>query len=120
LEAASNNITDQILEYWTQNPDLRVHVKIEQARPQDTPPLNTGVVARARIYNDLHRVETPFSERSAGFIWFFSFLVKFAQVKNDNVPVIQLLDEPGLSLHGKAQGGTYCAISVRSSHRITN
>ena len=104
LEAASNNITDQILEYWTQNPDLRVHVKIEQARPQDTPPLNTGMVARARIYNDLHRVETPFSERSAGFIWFFSFLVKFAQVKNDKVPVILLLDEPGLSLHGKAQG----------------
>ena len=70
LEAASNNITDQILEYWTQNPDLRVHVRIEQARPKDLPPLNAGIVARARIYNDLHRVETPFSERSAGFIGF--------------------------------------------------
>lgn len=103
LQAASNSITDQVLEYWTQNPDLRVNVKIEQGRSGDHPPLNTGTVAWARIYNDLHRVDTPFSERSAGFVWFFSFLVKFAQVKNETTPVVLLLDEPGLTLHGKAQ-----------------
>ncbi|HTT79093.1 MAG TPA: AAA family ATPase, partial [Stellaceae bacterium] len=103
LQAASNNITDQILEYWTQNPDLGVNVRIEQSRPGDLPPLNTGTVAWARIYNALHRVDTPFSERSAGFVWFFSFLVKFAQVKGDQLPVVLLLDEPGLTLHGKAQ-----------------
>lgn len=103
LQAASNDITDQILEYWTQNPDLSVIVKVEQARTGDPAPLNSGTVARARIYNSLHRVDTPFSERSAGFVWFFSFLVKFAQVKNDDVPVVLLLDEPGLTLHGKAQ-----------------
>lgn len=104
LQAASNNITDQILEYWTQNPDLNVVVRVEQARPGDSAPLNTGTIARARIDNQLHRVDTPFSERSAGFVWFFSFLVKFAQVKDDQSPVVLLLDEPGLSLHGKAQG----------------
>lgn len=103
LQAASNNITDQILEYWTQNPDLSVEVRIEQARPGDLAPLNTGTVARARVYNSLHRVDTPFSGRSAGFVWFFSFLVKFAQVKDEKSPVVLLLDEPGLSLHGKAQ-----------------
>ncbi|MCX7173763.1 MAG: AAA family ATPase [Proteobacteria bacterium] len=103
LQAASNNITDQILEYWTQNPDLSVIVKVEQARPGDPAPLNAGTVARARINNSLHRVDTPFSERSAGFVWFFSFLVKFAQVKDDASPVVLLLDEPGLTLHGKAQ-----------------
>jgi hypothetical protein len=103
LQAASNNITDQVMEYWTQNPDLVVNVDISQGRPGDRPPFNTGTVARARIYNQLHRVDTPFSERSAGFVWFFSFLVKFAQVKNDDQPVVLLLDEPGLTLHGKAQ-----------------
>ena len=103
LQAASNNITDQILEYWTQNPDLSVVVRIEAARPGDAPPLNSGTVARARIDNSLHRVDTPFSERSAGFVWFFSFLVKFAQVKVEASPVVLLLDEPGLTLHGKAQ-----------------
>ena len=103
LQAASNNITDQILEYWTQNPDLDVVVRVEQARPGDPAPFDSGTIARARIVNQLHRVDTPFSERSAGFVWFFSFLVKFAQVKNDDSPVLLLLDEPGLSLHGKAQ-----------------
>lgn len=104
LQAASNNITDQILEYWTQNPDLDVLVRVEQARPGDPAPFNSGTIARARIVNQLHRVDTPFSERSAGFVWFFSFLVKFAQIKDDDSPVVLLLDEPGLSLHGKAQG----------------
>src|ERR1700730_2058504 len=37
------------------------------------------------------------------FVWLFSFLVKFAQVKNESSPVVLLLDEPGLTLHGKAQ-----------------
>ena len=104
LQAASTNITDQILEYWSQNPDLDVEVRIDEARSGDPAPLNTGTIARARIKNNLHRVDTPFSERSAGFVWFFSFLVKFAQVKNAGGPVVLLLDEPGLSLHGKAQG----------------
>lgn len=103
LQAASNKITDQILEYWTQNPDLSVEVKVAAGMQGDPEPFNTGTVARARIYNSLHRVDTPFSERSAGFVWFFSFLVKFAQVKNESNPVILLLDEPGLTLHGKAQ-----------------
>ena len=103
LQAASNNITDQILEYWAQNPDISVVVRVEQALSGDREPLNTGTIARARIDNQLHRVDTPFSERSAGFVWFFSFLVKFARVKDEESPVILLLDEPGLTLHGKAQ-----------------
>lgn len=103
LKAASNNITEQVLEYWQQNPDLEVEVTVDAARSGDPAPLNTGTVARARIENRLHKVDTPFSERSAGFVWFFSFLVKFAQVKNEAKPVVLLLDEPGLTLHGKAQ-----------------
>ena len=104
LQAASTNITEQILEYWSQNPDLDVEVKIDEARSGDPAPFDQGTIARARIKNNLHKVDTPFSERSAGFVWFFSFLVKFTQVKNTGSPVILLLDEPGLSLHGKAQG----------------
>ncbi|RLA43810.1 MAG: hypothetical protein DRR42_21265 [Gammaproteobacteria bacterium] len=102
LQAASNILTDQILEYWSQNPYIEVNVTVDAAKPKDKPPFNDGVIGRARIYNNLHRVDVPFSERSAGFIWFFSFLIKFSQVA-ENTPTILLLDEPGLSLHGKAQ-----------------
>ena len=103
LQAASGTITDQILEYWTQNPHIDVRIAVDSAKPHDAPPFNAGIIARARIHNSLHRVDVPFSERSAGFIWFFSFLIKFAQVKDERIPIILLLDEPGLTLHGKAQ-----------------
>ena len=120
LQGASTNITEQVLEYWTQNPDLDVEVRIEKARDGDMPPYNEGTIARARIKNNLHKVDTPFSERSAGFVWFFSFLVKFAQVKDEGNPVILLLDEPGLSLHGKAQADLLRFIDdkLAPSHQI--
>ncbi len=102
-EAASNRITDQLFEYWTQNPHLEIDVRVTKAEKGDPAPFNEGVIARARVKNNLHKVTVPFDERSQGFIWFFSFLVKFAQVQKSEGDVVLLLDEPGLSLHGKAQ-----------------
>ena len=102
-EAAANRITDQIFEYWTQNDQLEINVNLSEGKPDDPAPFDKGPVARARVKNNLHRVTVPFSERSAGFIWFFSFLVKFAQIKKQQGNVIILLDEPGLTLHGTAQ-----------------
>ena len=102
-EAAANRITDQIFEYWTQNDQLSIDVRLDEGKSDDDPPFNSGPVARARVKNDIHRVSVPFSERSAGFIWFFSFLVKFAQIRKTQGNVIILLDEPGLTLHGTAQ-----------------
>ena len=102
-EAAAVRITQQIFEYWTQNDELEIKVVLSEGKSGDTPPYNGGAVARARVQNNLHKVSVPFSERSAGFIWFFSFLVKFAQIKKKYGNVIILLDEPGLTLHGTAQ-----------------
>lgn len=102
-EAASNRLTDQIFEYWSQNTALEVEVDVSPGRPGDLAPFNAGTVIRARVKNTNHRASVPFSERSAGFIWFFSFLVEFTQIKNEDGNVIILLDEPGLTLHGKAQ-----------------
>lgn len=102
-EAASADITDQIFQYWSQNDNLEVQVNLSEGRPEDKAPFNAGAVARARVYNQLHRASVSFSERSAGFVWFFSFLVQFAMMRRDTDNVIILLDEPGLTLHGKAQ-----------------
>lgn len=45
----------------------------------------------------------PFNEHSTGFQWFFSFLAAFSEYEYKDEPVIILLDEPGLGLHGRAQ-----------------
>ena len=104
LEAASNHLTAKMKKYWSQNRHLRVNCRFDMASKGDPAPFNAGFVARTRIENTRHGVTTSFDERSAGFVWFFSFLVWFSQVKKeygDNVVI--LLDEPGLSLHAKAQ-----------------
>ncbi len=103
-EAASNEITEEIFQFWSQNNALEVVIEIDIAKPGDKPPFNTGTVAEIRIKNTNHKATLPLSERSAGFVWFFSFLAQFKQLRKTNGNAIILLDEPGLTLHGKAQG----------------
>lgn len=105
-EAASNEITEEIFQFWSQNNALEVVIEIDNAKPKDPAPFDTGMVADIRIKNTNHKATLPLSERSAGFVWFFSFLAQFKQLKRTagNAHAIILLDEPGLTLHGKAQG----------------
>ena len=55
----------------------------------------------------------PFDERSRGF---FSFLAYFTELEDTtDSDLILLLDEPGLSLHGRAQRhSAECASGTRS------
>jgi energy-coupling factor transporter ATP-binding protein EcfA2 len=104
FEGASNKISGEIFKYWSQNRFLKVHFRLDRAEPGDPAPFNTGRVFRTRVENQLHQVTVPFDDRSTGFVWFFSFLALFSQVKKRSEGrIILLLDEPGLSLHGKAQ-----------------
>jgi hypothetical protein len=103
-EAAGIGITRRIFKYWSQNKHLKVQFEVSPALSQDAPPFNTGIIIRTRILNTLHDMTVEFDNRSAGFVWFFSFLVLFSQVSKKYGNVIILLDEPGLNLHGKAQG----------------
>lgn len=104
LEAVSSRVSDELFDYWTQNRHLRVQFRFDDAQASDPAPFNSGKIFRTRIWNDLHRASVSFDERSTGFVWFFSFLVWFSQLKDeygDNLLI--LLDEPGLGLHAKAQ-----------------
>lgn len=104
LRAVSNQLTDMIARYWSQNRHLDVEIKLDYARPSDPPPFNTGWIFRTRIVNRRHRADTSFDDRSRGFVWFFSFLVWFYQLKQvHGENLVILLDEPGLSLHARAQ-----------------
>lgn len=104
LESVSNRISREIFAYWSQNKNLKVQFRLDTGRTGDPAPYNSGNILRTRIENTIHEASVSFDDRSTGFVWFFSFLVLFSQIKktfSDNV--ILLLDEPGTSLHAKAQ-----------------
>jgi predicted ATP-dependent endonuclease of OLD family len=65
-------------------------------------------------------VSTPLGTRSRGFVWFFSFLAWFDQQQRKNEPLILLLDEPGLFLHGRAQADLLCYIEeeLKDNHQV--
>lgn len=112
-EAASNDITDEIFSFWSQNDALEVEIKVADGLKDDPPPFNAGRVVKIRVKNNNHRVSLPLSERSAGFIWFFSFITQFKELKKHAGETIILLDEPGLTLHGKAQSDLLRYIETR-------
>ncbi|MFJ1959111.1 AAA family ATPase [Streptomyces microflavus] len=104
LEAVSNDLTRQVFEYWKQNPDLSVEIDLDKTTVQ----YSNGQQAVAshldiRVKDRRHGFTNNFSARSTGFQWFFSFLAAFSQFENYPHGVVVLLDEPGLSLHGRAQ-----------------
>jgi len=119
-EGASNDITDEIFDFWSQNEALAVKIELNEGRREDLPPFNSGRIAKIRIENQHHRASVPLSERSAGFVWFFSFLAQFKQLKKSTGKAIILLDEPGLTLHGKAQSDLlrYIESRILPEHQV--
>ncbi len=120
LEGLSISITDKIFKYWKQNQELDVEFDI-RTEAADQPPFNNGANLYIRIKSRKHRVSLPVSQRSKGFIWFFSFIVWFdtIQRQGNGNQLILLLDEPGLSLHALAQGDFLLYIDdLAESHQI--
>jgi predicted ATPase len=121
LRAVSNSISRQIFQYWTQNRYLDAILRLDAARPGDPPPFNGGTIFRTRIDNTRHKSDTSFDERSRGFVWFFSFLVWFSQLKKRlGSRLVVLLDEPGLTLHARAQADLlrYVNEQLRPDHQV--
>lgn len=105
LEAVSNDLTEQVFEYWKQNPSLRVRFDIDRKignDPQGRPQITQNILD-IRVEDTRHFFTNNFSQRSSGFRWFFSFLAAFTEFESRNDNFVILLDEPGLTLHGRAQ-----------------
>ena len=64
---------------------------------------NLSIYIKDRRNAESFLTRKPFESESHGFLWFFSFLMIQKHFYTDNNAVILLLDEPGLSLHAKAQ-----------------
>ena len=105
LENVANALTQEILEYWTTNKEIRVDIDITQ-RTENTGNGQQAVIdeLKVRLWDNRHFLSLPFDERSSGFRWFFSFLAAFSAYRDDpEKKVIILLDEPALGLHARAQ-----------------
>jgi len=104
LENVANAITQDVLKYWSQNPELRVQPDITQKTITDNQGRHSVVdELKIRIWDQRHQLSLPFDEHSTGFRWFFSFLVAFSEYEYRSEPLIILLDEPALGLHARAQ-----------------
>lgn len=103
LQGASNHLSAQILKYWSQNKHLRMNFDVRPGLPGDPEGMTKGTNIWGEVFDSTHLVSTALGTRSAGFVWFFSFLAWYSAVKRKDEPLVLLLDEPGHSLHGKAQ-----------------
>lgn len=103
LEGAESHLSKQILKYWSQNRHLRMKFDVRNALAGDPVGMRNGHNIWGEVLDSKHHVSTGLGTRSRGFVWFFSFLAWYAAEKKKKNALILLLDEPGLSLHGKAQ-----------------
>jgi energy-coupling factor transporter ATP-binding protein EcfA2 len=119
LENVANALTQEVLQYWTQNVDLRVHIDLtHEVVPAKAGGQQTVVdELKIRLYDAAHWLSLPFSDRSTGFQWFFSFLAAFSDYERRALPVVILLDEPALALHARAQADFLRFIEERLSVR---
>jgi energy-coupling factor transporter ATP-binding protein EcfA2 len=118
LENVANVLTEDVNNYWSQNPDLRVQPDITQ-RTEQTPQGQQSVLdeMKLRIWDNRHSLSLPFTDHSAGFQWFFSFLAAFSEYEHRDPPVVILLDEPAVGLHAKAQADFLRFIEERLAKR---
>ena len=120
LEAAENQLTAKVLTYWSQNRHLGMKFDIRPALPGDPPGMTTGMNIWGRVKDTKHMVTTALGTRSRGFVWFFSFLAWYSQLRRKGENLILLLDEPGLSLHARAQEDLliYFDEELRPHHQV--
>lgn len=91
LQAASRKITNAFKNWWKQG-DYQFRFQAD------------GNHFRIWVSDGLRPEEIELENRSKGLQWFFSFFLVFiSETEQSNVHPILLLDEPGLSLHPKAQ-----------------
>lgn len=120
LEGAGNHLSKRVIKYWSQNRYLQLRFDVRPARPQDPEGMRSGTNIWGDVYDTKHLVTTELGTRSRGFVWFFSFLAWYSDIQRSGQKVILLLDEPGLSLHAKAQEDLlkYFEAEVKGNHQL--
>lgn len=99
LEAISSLLTQRVRSNWKQNPHLKLIVRIESVPDKQGKPER---FLQFRVEDTRHDFSNRLDRRSTGFRWFVSFVASFFEFEQ-NRNLLLLLDEPGLSLHARAQ-----------------
>ena len=120
LEATANNLTRRVLSHWSQNQHLRMTFDVRQAFPEDPEGMTEGTNIWGFVEDTVHNASTELGTRSRGFVWFFSFLAWYSKLRQEGHNLILLLDEPGLSLHAKAQEDLlrYIEVELKPHHQL--
>ena len=100
-ENALNEELNKILESWSQHKIYRMESEILPSVSGNN--LTLYIYIEDRRKTESYATRKPFESESHGFLWFFSFLMRQKHFYTGKDDVIFLLDEPGLSLHAKAQ-----------------
>lgn len=107
LEATQASISDTLFQYWNSNNNIEITFDVEKViNPNHNNPAHPIIehLLHVRVRNKRTAVTLPLQNRSKGFNWFFSFLVWFKKIQENNTNnYVLLLDEPGLNLHATAQ-----------------
>jgi predicted ATPase len=98
LEAVGGMLSDLVQENWKQNKFLKLRVAVEPQPVNNT----TERFLQFRVEDTRHNFTSRLDKRSTGFQWFVSFMASFFEFQTAT-DLILLLDEPGLSLHARAQ-----------------
>ena len=88
------NKANEVLTSWSQNTVQEIKVEIYW---------ESAWWIELLVENTRDNTRIPLDYESHGFLWFFSFLLWYQQLLQENPNLILLLDEPALSLHGTAQ-----------------
>jgi len=120
LQGAGNHLTKKIVEYWSQNDHLQMQFDVRPGQPNDPDGMQSGTNIWAEVYDKKHWVSTLLGTRSRGFVWFFSFLAWYSDLKKKHESLVLLLDEPGLFLHAKAQEDliNYFETDLKDDHQL--
>ena len=106
LECTINNVLNKIFASWSQHDFYEMEFMFHRQRSPD--PSRDTIELRIVVKDKRDLVRKPFESESHGFIWFFSFLLTHTNAvykdgQGQKANNILLLEEPGLSLHGKGQ-----------------
>ena len=88
LEGAGNYLTRRIVKYWSQNQHIQMQFDVRDAKPGDPEGMREGINVWGEVYDTVHWAHTPLGYRSRGFVWFFSFLAWYEDIKRKKENVI--------------------------------